>query len=596
MSVVVKERAVTLRVEATWEESKALCAAFSYQHPSAERILSHQLWLSTTGEQGWDGSLNPFDYIKGEPAMLLNRGHLDELVVKLEKLQMPFKLELLPRPFEGCTVDDIPDDLITAEFALDHGQRNSIAMWLTHAIGINKMAVNSGKTATFAGAVAMVKTRFPKARFVYITASERLVRQAFTDLTGFLPDLHITQYGGGKQDNTGRDVVVCTLAMLRKHHQALKSGGWLKTFMGVLVDESHHAASESFQQVLKSIPAYFRFGASDSLKAEDIIASTTIRGLLGPVRSVVAATRLMDEGRSARPHIYLVDIHEWKNRFAKVPLEARKNSLAWAWFEGNPDPVRGVYEGPLIEVDAKGNPVFVDKPMVVDAVIVDERVVEEQRIVMQKVPKKVPGWHLISVAGKVHEVASVDCLLERSYDRAIIRFEERNKLIVEWAQHFSKQGKPTVVVATRTTHVLLLESMLAAALGADKVKSLYSVHSSSVRDAAFKWLREEPGAVLVSPLVKEGVSINSIRAIIVADVVADWEVANQIIGRGVRRKEEGNKCEIVWFVDRQHPRYSKNAIQVMDKLQAIKGFVYYHPCSSPDVLHQALVYGNPSDE
>ena len=102
--------------------------------------------------------------------------------------------------------------------------------------------------------------------------------------------------------------------------------------------------------------------------------------------------------------------------------------------------------------------------------------------------------------------------------------------------------------------------------------------------------------MLVTPLVKEGVSINSIRAIIVADVVADWEVANQIIGRGVRRKDEDNKCEIVWFVDRQHPRYVKNAIQVMEKLQSIPGFVYYHPCSTPDALGQALIYGHPSEE
>ena len=84
--IVVKERAVTLHVKASWEESKQLNEAFRYKHPAAERILSHQLWLSTAGEQGWDGYLSPFTYIKGESAMLLHRGHLDELVNKLEAL------------------------------------------------------------------------------------------------------------------------------------------------------------------------------------------------------------------------------------------------------------------------------------------------------------------------------------------------------------------------------------------------------------------------------------------------------------------------------------------------------------------------------
>jgi excinuclease UvrABC helicase subunit UvrB len=58
--------------------------------------------------------------------------------------------------------------------------------------------------------------------------------------------------------------------------------------------------------------------------------------------------------------------------------------------------------------------------------------------------------------------------------------------------------------------------------------------------------------VQVPLLVREGISINEIAALVVADFVADEEVARQIIGRAMRPKRKDNRAGVVWFAERQH--------------------------------------------
>jgi hypothetical protein len=122
------------------------------------------------------------------------------------------------------------------------------------------------------------------------------------------------------------------------------------------------------------------------------------------------------------------------------------------------------------------------------------------------------------------------------------------------------------------------------------VRCLTGDASTSQRNEMFGWLKRTRGAVLVTPLIKEGVSINEIRAGVVADVVADWEVAKQIIGRFMRKKDGRNECHITWFVDRQCPIYFKHTAEMMEKLGRIEEFTFYHPVAGPDSIGQALVH------
>jgi superfamily II DNA or RNA helicase len=107
----------------------------------------------------------------------------------------------------------------------------------------------------------------------------------------------------------------------------------------------------------------------------------------------------------------------------------------------------------------------------------------------------------------------------------------------------------------------------------------------------FKWLEETPGAVCISSLLKEGVSLPALRAGIIADHIVGFEVMSQIIGRFIRRKKTGkNECEIVMFIDRQHPRLRSNSLKLLDKLQSVRGYDFYCPLHGPDTMEMAKLY------
>jgi hypothetical protein len=58
----------------------------------------------------------------------------------------------------------------------------------------------------------------------------------------------------------------------------------------------------------------------------------------------------------------------------------------------------------------------------------------------------------------------------------------------------------------------------------------------------------------------------------------------------MRKKEEINLCEITWFIDRQHPRYQANVLEVMGCLEQIAGFTFYHPVQGPETIAEAQVH------
>jgi superfamily II DNA or RNA helicase len=150
-------------------------------------------------------------------------------------------------------------------------------------------------------------------------------------------------------------------------------------------------------------------------------------------------------------------------------------------------------------------------------------------------------------------------------------------------------------VCTRTLHIYILESLIKRAVDPSLVQILFAKDTSVQRDECFDWFKSTPGSVLITPLVKEGVSINEIRAGVIADYVADFDAAKQMIGRFIRPKKTGdNRSEITWFVDNQSPTYRRGCNNLFRLLESVKGFTFYHPCSTPESIDEKLSYeGKP---
>jgi superfamily II DNA or RNA helicase len=544
-------------------ELKLMAEELRFHPDSYWRADAYQIFKMTNGEKGWDGYTYPLHVIKqtqGTQAEAL-RGHMGPIQEAADVHDITITATRLPRPFAGLVPDDLPDDLLVAPFELDEAQRAGIAAWLSNTLGINRIPVSGGKTAMFMAAAVFIKRAYPTARFLYFTPSERLVSQVIKEARQFIPAWNISQFGGRVKDQTGQDMVVATAGMLGANFDRLKQEGWFKTFMGVLVDESHHAASPTIEKVLRNTPALFRLGASDSLKEDDKVKHTKIRGLVGPLLGYEEVHGLVDSGRLARPNIYVVDIPAWAGRFADVTHVAEEGTKAWSLIENVWH--AATYMGPAWDED----------PNASDGIRRDKK--------GEPVPR--PNWHrLVLEDTREVELESRWCLLDRLYDRAIIRFQERNELASSWAAHWAGLGHHTLVVCTRTLHVLILHALMQKLVPPGQVRYLFSEHNTEERDETFEWLKTTPGSILVTPLIKEGVSIPEISAGVIADYVSSWEVASQLIGRFVRKKVVGqNEAHVTMFLDRQHPTYKRGSMAVFKELQQIKGFSFYHPCDKP---------------
>lgn len=563
----VKETASTLILEGDFEAIKKLRYAYRIRPPDYWRSPRYALFKESKGERGWDGYLYPFEVL-GKNMGRLMRGHLEDLKNKAPELDIELDLSgVIRRPYEGITAADIPDDIVNDPNPPYPHQVEAVIQWMRAGIGINEITVSGGKTRTFCMAAAVVKVRSPKCRVLYLCSTERLVSQAYKDAKGFLPEWHITQFGGGKRDNTGADMVVATYAIVGKNFNELRD--WLKTFMILIVDECHHASSPTLEKIIPAVPAFFKFGASDSAKEDDPIRGFKIRGLLGPVLTQVTAGPLIQQQKLAKPTIYIVDDPDWQNEFEDVPQQAEPNTPAWAFM--NAEWKKAEYLGPAVERLRNGTP----------------------RLDKRGEPVQMLNFHRLKFDGGIElDVESRWCLLHRQYDRGIIRYRKRNDLVARWAKYFSNRGKKTLIVATRTLHVLILQAAIEGLIDPKLVRILYSEHSTKERDEAFDWIRSTPGAVLITPLVKEGVSINEINAGIIADYVASEDSAKQLIGRFIRKKPEGeeNSAEVVWFMDRQVPSFRRGCMNLFRDLQQIRGYEFYHPVIEPGSQDLALRY------
>lgn len=575
MKVTIEETATKLWISADSPGTlHHLYEAFKVQPPDYWRAPTFQLWKKTKGQAGWDGWLHQLHRWKGPSGAWLARGHRPRLLEVCHELGIETKLKLMASPFTGLALDDVPDNLLKG-LTLDHNQRQCIQELLRHATGTVEVSVSGGKTAIFLAAVTLVRKQLPSARFLYVTPSERLVNQVRQEAAKLAPWLKVSQLGGGKKDESGRDLVVATSASLSRHKLRLTEAGWFNTFMGLCYDEVHHAASPTSREVVDLVPAFFRWGASDSVKDShkaDVVKGTVIRGMFGPALHRIIAAPLIELGRLAKPHIYLIDRDDWGGKFDGVPRQAEPGSVAWRYDQGDatgaPVWVKGEYVGPAQERDDEGNLVR-----------------DSWGETIQEL-----GWHTIKFNGEPTDVPSRWCLLQRQHDQAITRFRERNEAGIRWAMHWAQKGWPTLVVATRTLHVAILEHLLLEA-GHTNTRVLTGKDSTKARDETFKWLVESEGGILISPLVKEGVSLPELRAGVVLDYVAGPDVARQILGRFIRRKPTGdNEAHVAMFVDRQTTAMRRGSLALIKELERLRGYTYHWPCSEPAQIDQAQVF------
>ena len=132
---------------------------------------------------------------------------------------------------------------------------------------------------------------------------------------------HITEFGGGKKNDSGRIVVATWQSLYKKPKE------WFDRFKVLFVDEAHQAKAKSLVEIGKACNAEYRIGLSGSFE-EDETTEMTLNGLFAN-RTVTITTRdMIDQGYASKLDIQCVQLHHEGYFGAKVDFQTEMEYLA----------------------------------------------------------------------------------------------------------------------------------------------------------------------------------------------------------------------------------------------------------------------------
>jgi len=140
---------------------------------------------------------------------------------------------------------------------------------------------------------------------------------------------------------------------------------------------------------------------------------------------------------------------------------------------------------------------------------------------------------------------------QSAYKLGIIKNSERNDHIVEVCKKKLADNKPVLILINHTDHGdHLHEYLLRSGFKADDVAFIHGGSVDSHRKAKLTAFKEGKVPILIASLIlQEGVSVNSIGALIFALGGKSNVRVLQIAGRALRLNNYGNKVEIYDFLD-----------------------------------------------
>jgi superfamily II DNA or RNA helicase len=144
------------------------------------------------------------------------------------------------------------------------------------------------------------------------------------------------------------------------------------------------------------------------------------------------------------------------------------------------------------------------------------------------------------------------------YEENLLKNESYHKLVCSIAKELAKTQQVLIIVDRVEKHLFKLDEMLPEAV------PLYGDTPKDERDKIVVDFEKGDIKILISTIVKEGVNIKSIEAIIMASGGRDSDALIQKIGRGLRYKEGKEKLVLVDFMfpDGILQKHSKARIKV----------------------------------
>ncbi len=153
------------------------------------------------------------------------------------------------------------------------------------------------------------------------------------------------------------------------------------------------------------------------------------------------------------------------------------------------------------------------------------------------------------------------------YKIAVEQNENRNNMIASIVRKHVAKGEPVLVLVTKINHGRLLRSKLA------DIDNVYFLSGSTPVDERDRILQGidtgEVKVVIATQIFDEGIDAPNVRALVLACAGRSWRELLQRLGRGMRRKVEGeNKIHVYDFVDKGEPyleEHSRHRLKLYKK-------------------------------
>ncbi len=163
---------------------------------------------------------------------------------------------------------------------------------------------------------------------------------------------------------------------------------------------------------------------------------------------------------------------------------------------------------------------------------------------------------------------------QRAYHYGIMHNEGRNKLIALEARRAARLGLSVMILVQRKEHGKILQSLIQA--DDVKVRYIFGESDKDERDDCLKKLGEGKINVLIgSTILDVGVDVPSVGMVILAGAGKAEVALRQRIGRGLRRKPEGqlNVAYVIDFADPKNKHLMTHAAQRRQIVESTPGFV-----------------------
>lgn len=415
-------------------------------------------------------------------------------------------VQRVPIQFGGYTLRN--DQILAANKAL-HEKR-----------GILAVDTGGGKTIIMGALLSVL----PKPAAVMIHTIDILEQLVYEFQAGGLDVGTITTKG----IDINHDIVVCMnkLLGLRIPTTAELNIWWRTKIRTLMVDEAHHTQSNTYQNILCSCGADYRFGFTGTTQPPRTQKYWKTVQYLGPVLCTITSGQLADIGAIVPVRVRMID---YKHNAAMVKaLWEKAKTVAEANWEA--------------KKIALGEELRANKN--------DYDFMRKNAWKYSQLEKP-----LFTAKGFSSQMAKV--FTTGIYRRLILQYlvitnPERNQLIADEA----KEGTGVLVVVDESQHGIILQQMIPG--------SYFIQGKSKDRKQRLEELKQKQIRCLIATsLVDEGINIHGINKIVLASGGKAPIKLAQRIGRGVRKDTNKEYLLVVDINDKRQPMLERHAKERM---------------------------------